>query len=219
MRKWPGGRGKVFFPKLRGLSELKRKIKGGKAVSIGVFCSGNGDRSPLIEQVLRAEFGKKGLSNVHVFSFGLSTAPQRHMQGAAQRTADYAKELGYAGIAGHKRRHIGDEDVQREITNADLLFAVSPSHMAFLAEYGADENPEAAPQMLRKTWTLKGFAGKKQWALPFDGLARAFNRLYRGIATKDPYFQPKTPEGNRAFKRMLDDAIADAKKAAKRLVA
>ena len=207
-----------LFPKLRDLEVVREKIMRGKPVSIGVFCSGNGDRSPLAHQVLQEEFKRKGFDNIQIFSFGTSVTPSSHLKGASVRTSAYARELGYAGIGGHKRRHIGDEDVQREIKNADLLLAVSPSHMALAAEFAADENPRAAYDVLRKTWTLQGFANKTQWTLPFDGLARMWNRLYRGLATKDPYYQPKTPEGEKQFRKMLDEVVKQAKKAASRLV-
>lgn len=206
-----------FFPKLRDLERIRKKILKGDEVKFGVFCSGNGDRSPLIQQVLQEEFKRQGLHNVRVFSFGVSTSPTSHHQGAAARTREYAVSHGYTGIDDHKRRHVGDEDVQKDIREADLLLAVSPSHLAMVAEYGADEHPEAAAQMIRKTWTLKGLANRREWTLPFDGLARMFVRMYRGLATKDPYFQPKTPQGDARFRQMLDEAVIDAKKAAKRL--
>ncbi len=203
---------------VRHVARVRNKILEGKPVSIGVFCSGNGDRSPLAEQVLRKEFRNRGLGNVHVFSFGLSVSPASHLKGAADRTAAYARELGYTEINDHQRRHVGDADVTEQIKKADLLIAVSPMHLGYLAEYGADENQQAAPAILSKTQTLKGLASNKMWTMPLDGFARFANRLYRrGLASKDPYFQPKTPEGEKRFRAMLDDVVSDARKAAARL--
>lgn len=182
-----------------------------------VFCSGNGDRSPLAEQVLKTEFAKKGLKNVKISSFGVSVTPAKHLTGAAARTSQYASELGFEGINAHRRRSISDPDVLREIKESDLLLAVSDAHSAFVAEYGADENPQAARTILSKTWTLKGLANGTQWTAPFGGAARVFNQLYRGLASKDPYFQPETVQGNKKFRLMLDDLIKTSKKAAGRL--
>ncbi|MBI5228805.1 hypothetical protein HY991_01750 [Candidatus Micrarchaeota archaeon] len=207
-----------MFPKLINLKKLSRKIANREPVRIGVFCSGNGDRSPLAQQVLKDEFKKRGLANVKVFSFGLSVSPSSHHASASERTASYARDLGYSGIDAHKRRHASDKDVQADVNGADLLLAVSPAHLGYLAEYYADEKPTKARDVLMKTWTLNGFANRREWTLPFDGFARAANRLYRGLSSKDPYFHPKTPAGEKAFRKDLDTVISDCKKAVVRLV-
>ena len=168
--------------------------------------------------MLQEAFRRRGFGNVRVTSFGVSTSPAKHLSGAAERTLRYAVENGYGGIRSHRRRHIGDGDVEREIKKADLLLAISPGHAALAAEYGADENPRAAHDVLRKTWTLEGLARRTEWTAPLIGVSLAFNRLYRGIALKDPYFQPKTPEGNREFDRRLGAVVAASKKAAERLM-
>ena len=205
----------AVFPKLAELNRLRNKIRSGQEVSIGVFCWGNGDRSPLAQHAMQEEFKRLGFHNVKIFSFGTSVSPKSHGGPASERTAAYARELGYAGINRHVRRTA--EEAFAEIDKADLLLTVSPMHMGYLAEGLAEEYPKKAHEVLMKTWTLKGFANKKEWTLPFDGLARIANRLYRGLSSKDPYFRPKTPEGEREFRKDLDDLVVDAKKAVSRL--
>jgi len=148
----------------------------------------------------------------------MSVSPSKHHQGAADRTATYARELGYTGINGHQRRAVGGEDVWAQIGKADLILGVSPAHAAYLAEFGADEDPKAAQRILAKTQTLKGLAHNTMWTMPLDGMARLFNQLYRrGLATKDPYFQPKNAQGEKKFRAMLDDVVKDSKLAVARL--
>ena len=202
----------MVFAKLLGVAVLRDKIREHKPVSIGVFCSGNADRSPLAEAVLRREFVLRGYSQVKIFSFGTSVSPAKHLGSASERTTKHALDMGYHLIVDHKRRHIGDVDVQKEIADADLLLAISPSHAALAAEYIADEYPKAADHILGKTWTLKGFADKREWTLPFR------RRLGRGLALNDPYFHPKTPEGELAFRKDLKAVERASKRAVERLV-
>ncbi|MFH0712959.1 MAG: hypothetical protein V1722_05990 [Candidatus Micrarchaeota archaeon] len=201
----------MVFTKLRRVSEVRKKIAEGKPVSIGVFCSGNGDRSPLAHAVLQRELEKAGLRNVRVFSFGTSVSPAKHHGAASFRTTGHAAIMGY-DLSSHSRRHIADDDVQSDIKGADILLAISPSHAALAAEFTADEAPNMHRHILDKTWTLKGFANKIEWTLPFR------TRLARGLALKDPYFHPKTAAGERAFKRDLYEVEKAAKLAVKRLV-
>lgn len=203
---------KMVFAKLRRVSEVRKKIAEGKQVSIGVFCSGNGDRSPLAHAVLKRELEKAGLRNVRVFSFGTSVSPARHHGPASERTTSHAREMGY-DLSQHSRRHIADDDVQRDIKNADILLAISPSHAALAAEFTADEHLAAAEDVLNKTWTLKGFANKKEWTLPFRA------RLARGLALKDPYWRPKNLDGEMAFLKDLRAVEKAAKLAVRRLLA
>ncbi len=197
--------------KLGYVAEVQRKILKGKPVSIGVFCSGNGDRSPFAEAVLKKAFGDIEYYNVRVFSFGTSVSPDKHHGPASLRTTRHAEEMGY-DLSKHKRRHLSDGHVQEDIKNADLLFAISPSHAALAAEYSADEAPNAHKDILKKTWTLKGFANRSEWTLPFR------RRLARGLALKDPYFHPQTPAGEIKFRADLMAVRATALKAFRRLI-
>ncbi len=202
----------MITPRARNLERVMKKMRRGEKVKIGVFCSGNGDRSPLLHQVLQTEFEKAGYRNVSVFSFGTSVSPTSHHGPAATRTSDFANEIGYS-LAEHSRRHIGDADVQADIAQADLLFAVSPSHLDLAAEYSADEAPGAHRHILQKGWTAVGFARKREWTKPIRRLVG----LARGLALKDPYFHPYTPAGNELFKKDLLAVVATGKGIVSRL--
>ncbi len=202
------------FPKLKHLSAVQEKIKRGDAVKIGVFCSGNGDRSPLAHRVLQTTFNNLGYRNVEVFSFGTSVSPSSHHGAASSRTSAHAKEMGY-DLSSHSRRHIGDDDVQADIKKADLLLAMSPSHLAMAVEYSADESPQIMPHLLGKTWTLKGFADRKEWT---RGPRQVLGGIARRLSLRDPYFHDKTSEGERAFRKDLNAVEMTAKKAVRRLI-
>lgn len=204
----------AVFPKLKILKEVQRKIAAGEKVKIGVFCSGNGDRSPLAHRVLQDTFNKLGYRNVEVFSFGLLVDPQKVGANASSRTTEHAREMGY-DLSGHCRRSFPQEDVQEEISAADLLFGISPSHSDMVGEYTADQSPKAHTQVMAKTWTLKGFADKTEWS---KGARRLLGGRGTRLALADPYFHPKTAEGEVAFRRDLRAVEMTAKKAVRRLV-
>ena len=204
------GKNKLLFPGLRHLKSVREKIASGEPVSIGVFCSGNMDRSPLVEQVMKKEFENKGFKNVKVFSFGISIGKDFYGKPPSKKTQEYVTKLGYPEIVHNKSKYIGQ--VKKEIEKSDLLLAVSPSHVAYAAENVADKEGIAPHRLLSKTWTLKGFANKKEWKMAIDGVARAFRRQYRGLATNDPHLDPENHE------RQLEDAVKDAKKAVARLL-
>jgi len=211
-----------LFPRISHLEKVREKIRGDKPVSIGVFCSGNGDRSPFAQQVLQEEFKKAGHKNVRVFSFGLSAPEEEKGEGAAKRTAGHALDMGYEGIRSHVRRSVRDDSVKDDIQKADLLFAISPSHLLYLLEYGADEGEPALREKLHKLWTLKGFATKREWKMPVQGLKIIpfiGSAMRRSLSVKDPYFQPKTEAGEEQFRKMLEAVRDTAKLAAKRLIA
>lgn len=214
-----------FAPRLTHLREVKRKIRQGEPVKIGVFCSGNSDRSPLAQQVLQEEFRKAGLPHVAVFSFGMSAPSEKEGKPASERTTAHAIEMGYPGIKAHVRRGPSDPSVLRDLKEADLVLAISPAHADYLAEYSADLQPESVGQRvlqgtLRTTWTLRGFAEKKEWQRPFQGtkvLPMRGSPFRRSLAMRDPYFYPKTPEGERQFRDALKEVQRVARLAVKRL--
>lgn len=204
----------VVFPKLKVLKEVQRKIARGEKVKIGVFCSGNGDRSPLAHRVLQDTFRNLGHRNVEVFSFGLLVDPEKIGGGASVRTTEHAREMGY-DLSGHHRRSFPQKDVQDEISKADLLFGISPSHADMVGEYTADQSPKAHRQVMAKTWTLKGFADKTEWS---KGARRLLGGRGTRLALADPYFHEDTTEGERAFRRDLNAVEMTAKKAVRRLI-
>lgn len=205
----------AVFPLREALARTRAKIKSGEPVSIGVFCSGNGDRSPFAEQVLKNAFAEKGFSNVKVFSFGVSVSPSSHLGPAAAQTTSIANEIGYTGINKHKRRSIVDDDVQSQIKAADLLFGVSPGHVLMAAEYTADEHPQALRSILGKTLTLRGFANKRDWLRYFEGIPILSGAVRRATASADPYFFKQNPA---KFKAALMHLRADCLKTVNRLL-
>ncbi len=201
------------IPRIR---QLTTKIRSGKPVRIAVFCAGNGDRSPLAQQVLQSEFARRGFGNVTVTSFGISPDPEKNGGPASEIARRYAAEHGYGDIEAHRRRSLGSPAVQKEVEGADLLLGVSEPHGLYLAEYFADSSPPAAAGILRRSWTLRGFAHRTQWTAPLVGISRAVNRLYRGTSSRDPYFagsQGRQDDVN----RMFDTIVADSKRCVDRL--
>ena len=198
------------------IAQVKNKILEGQPVSVGVFCMGNGDRSALAEQVMTKELVSRGISNVRVFSFGLSVTPAKHRGPASVRTTAYALAHGFEEIKDHQRRNVSEPDVEKDFKKADLLLGVSPSHVAYLAECYADDIPSQANHILDKSHTIKGFANNKDFHLPHDA-DDAEQALSRELCSRDPFYQHQTPEGNAQFNKMLDDVVADVKKAVERL--
>ncbi len=201
----------VLFPRLVHLKKIQERVIHGKEIHVGVFCSGNGDRSPFAEEVLRREFEKQGV-RARVFSFGISVDPAKVGTGASARTTAHAREMGY-DLSQHRRRHIAQGEVQDDIKAADLLLGISPAHAAMAVEYGADESPAVLRHLLGKTWTLAGFAEKKEWT---RGLRQLFGGISRQLALKDPYFHPK--ENEAAFRKDLQAVEKASKKAVQRLI-
>ncbi|MFH1247129.1 MAG: hypothetical protein V1644_01995, partial [Candidatus Micrarchaeota archaeon] len=165
----------AVFSKLAYLNAVKRKIKAGKPVSVGVFCTGNSDRSPLAKAALKRRFRELGYDNVKVFSFGV-TAESADPQASSPRTQKHAKAMGY-DLSSHRSTSV--RQASSDIANADLLLGMSPSHSGIISETRADS--EKGKAILRKSWSLAGFARKKEWTMRFRG------RLARGLALQDPY--------------------------------
>ncbi len=187
------------------LRRLKAKIESGKPVRIMVFCSANADRSPLVEQVLREEFARRGLPNVQVSSFGTTVNPARHLGPAAPRTQEYAIRMGYGGIVGHRRRSLADADVKDEVLAADLLIGVSQDHRRYRATYLAHRTTRKA--LLSRPWTLRGLAHRTQWT-NLDSL----------LASPEPNPPPQLPYDPVKSTEMYDQIVADAKRCVKRIM-
>ncbi len=202
----------AVFPKLKNLKAVQDRLLRGKKVKIGVFCSGNGDRSPLAHRVLQDTFNNLGYHNVQVFSFGLVVDPKKLGGGASDRTTKHALEMGY-DLSGHKRRSLAQSNVQDEVHGADLLFGISPSHADLVGEYFADASPRAHRQVMAKTWSLRGFAERTEWT---KGPRRLLGGRGRALALADPYFHPQ--ENEHAFRRDLEAVEMAAKKAVFRLM-
>lgn len=185
------------------IKEIQRKINNGSPVRVVVFCSAGADRSPLIEQVFKKELELRGLDNVAVTSFGTSVNPAKHKSGASQRTIDFAKAE-YPQIASHLRRSVADEDVKKEIADADLLVTVSQEHRRYLARHFDQYVPRKV--MLAKTYTLRGLARGTQWT----GIPAI-------LASVEPNPAGSKPFDRTASYRKYGEIVSDAKRCIERL--
>ena len=204
----------AVFPRLRNLSELRGRLKRGEPVRIGVFCSGNRDRSAFAEQVLRRSLHLAGFSKAEVFSFGVTATTRKgeDVPRSSERTQAIASELGY-DLSRHVARHA--RDAKDEIGQADLLLGMSPWHVGMLAEnFRERSKPELYKHILSHAWTLKGFATKREWTVK--------PRLLVGQATKlavdDPYEWPDDEAGYGRAKEDLKAVERVARQAVGRLI-
>ncbi len=200
----------MALTKLGHLAEVKKKIASGKPVSIGVFCTGNSDRSPLARAVIEKRFRDLGFNNVAVFSFGVAAQSGK---GSSSRTVRHAAAMGY-DLSRHRSTTLSEALPQ--VKKADLLFAISPSHLAVVAEIPADDPREAglSKEILRKGWSLVGFANKKEWTKRWRLLAGG---IARGLSVTDPYGLPETSEGDKEWRKRLDNVERLGLNAVKRL--
>lgn len=160
------------------------------------------------------EFRRRSLNNVTVTSFGVTVDPVKHLHPPSGKAIEYGMKH-RLDLRGRIRRSLADEDVGKEIMNADLLIGMSPTHCQMVAEYFAEKEEGLAGRLLRKSYTLKGLANRTQWREPFlASITRVSQRPYRSLATLDPYYDLGTPKGV----RMLDEVVADARKAVGRIL-
>lgn len=202
------------FPRLRNLRELKRKLKAGEPVKIGVFCSGNRDRSAFAEHVLRKALHEAGHTNVEVFSFGVNAAKKagEDVPRSSERTQKIAREKGY-DMSQHVARHMREK--QKEIGEADLLLGMSPWHVGMAAEYFRERSkPQLYKHILVHAWTLKGLAERKEWTKG----PRLLVGQATGLALDDPHEWPDTKEGYNLAKKDLEIVEKAAQMAARRLI-
>lgn len=92
-------------------------------------CTGNTCRSPMAEAVTRAELGRRGWRHVEVASAGVAALDGAYASEAAIRAT------GKQGIdlRGHRSRSLSPELLDW----ADLILAMSPSHLARVERMGA----------------------------------------------------------------------------------
>ncbi|MDP3741993.1 MAG: hypothetical protein Q8R15_01625 [Candidatus Micrarchaeota archaeon] len=201
------------FSKLAYLAQVKRKINAGAPVSVGVFCTGNSDRSPLARAALERRFRELGYGNVNVFSFGV-TAQSGAEKGSSPRTVKHAADMGY-DLSRHRATAL--VDALPNIKKADLIFGISPSHLAFFAEAFADDvrYRGLSQDVLHKGWSLVGFANKKEWTRRWRLLGGG---IARGLALKDPHGLPENEAGEKEWRRCLKKVESTAIAAADRLV-
>lgn len=109
--------------------------------SILTVCSGNICRSPLAEQLLRA--GLADVPDVRVSSAGTVGMIGYPMDA---RAAELAVRFGITDSASHVARELNE----RQIADAQLIFAMSRDHRRAVAEL--------VPRAARRTFTIREFA-------------------------------------------------------------
>jgi protein-tyrosine-phosphatase len=97
-------------------------------------CTGNTCRSPMAEALARAEMARRGWRHVAVGSAGIS-AQQGSMASEPARAAAATRGL---DLSGHRARAMNRELVDW----ADVILAMSPSHLAVLEEFGAADKSD-----------------------------------------------------------------------------
>lgn len=104
---------------------------GGEAFRLLFVCTGNTCRSPLAQAVAAEEVRRRGWSQVEVHSAGVAAA-----QGvpASPEAVRVATEAGL-DLAQHRSSTLSQEEVER----ADLILAMSPSHLVELERMGVKE--------------------------------------------------------------------------------
>lgn len=121
----------------------------GTTFNLVFVCTGNTCRSPLAEALARRELERRGWRHVEVVSAGLAADDGR----PASRGALAVAERSGLELAGHRSRALTPEMVEW----ADLVLAMSPSHVhalerggagdkvALLGDFAAGEGGEGAP--------------------------------------------------------------------------
>ena len=94
-------------------------------------CTGNTCRSPLAEAVAHAEIRRRGWSQVDVRSAGVAVAPS----GAASAQAVAVAAEAGLDLSGHRATPLSEGELAR----ADLILAMSPSHLSELERWGVGD--------------------------------------------------------------------------------
>ncbi|HKJ00807.1 MAG TPA: hypothetical protein VJ997_00090 [Longimicrobiales bacterium] len=144
-------------------------------------CTGNTCRSPLAEALAREGVRRRGWSHVEVASAGVSASPgEPASQGSLATAARHGLDL-----RGHRAVLLTTEAVAR----ADLVLAMSPGHLARLAEARADQkaslltdfaaavDPEGVPDAVPDPFGGSDEAYEATYALLERLVERALQRL------------------------------------------
>ncbi len=92
-------------------------------------CTGNTCRSPMAEAIARRAIERRGWSHVEVRSAGVATVNG----GSASEGAQRAAARHGLDLSGHRTVVLGPDHLAR----ADLVLAMSPGHLARIADGGA----------------------------------------------------------------------------------
>lgn len=98
------------------------------------LCTGNTCRSPLAEALARAEVERRGWSHVRIASAGVAA------EFACAATPEAVSVAGRHGLELHAHR---SQRLTRDLVDwADLILAMSPSHMRAAAQFGSADKAE-----------------------------------------------------------------------------
>lgn len=136
----------------------------GTTYNVLFVCTGNTCRSPMAEAVARAAIERRGWTHVRVDSAGIAAAWDAP---AADNAMAAAAEHGL-DLSGHRSQPLTPE----LIAWADLILAMSPSHLQGVRELGGDVDDKAA--------LLTEFAGEAADGVddPFGGSLESYRRIY-----------------------------------------
>ena len=127
-------------------------------------CTGNTCRSPMAAAVAEAELARRGWSHVRVASAGTATTPGSP---ASEHAVAVLREQG-SDITGHRARSLS-----RELLDwADMALAMSPAHLATLAELGAAHKSALITDFLEDPAAGRGVED------PFGGPLEEYRRTH-----------------------------------------
>lgn len=143
---------------------------GGEPTSYNLLfvCTGNTCRSPIAEAAARAELAKRGWSHVQVRSAGVSAATDSP---ASEHAVTVLAEQGI-DLSAHRSRPLTRELVEW----ADLVLAMSPSHVLALNELGAGTKTSLVTEF------LEGEESGRPVEDPFGGNVDDYRRTYQTLA-------------------------------------
>ena len=131
-------------------------------------CTGNTCRSPIAAAVAEAELARRGWSHVRVASAGIAAVPDAP---ASEHAVAVLREQGL-DISGH-RAHLVTPEL---VAWADLAVAMSPTHLAALADLGAGNKSALVSDF------LDGEAAGQPVEDPFGGPIEDYRRTYAVLA-------------------------------------
>lgn len=156
-------------------------------IQILTVCSGNICRSPMAEQLIRAQLaGVEGVSVSSAGTVGMVGSPMD------ERAAKLAIQYGSKDAEQHVARNLTAEMIRE----ADLVFAMAREHRKSIAE--------AVPRAVRKTFTIREFARivsaiddselDGAIALAGSGLAARFEAAVELVADERGMVRPADPD-------------------------
>lgn len=141
----------------------------GASYNLLFVCTGNTCRSPIAAAAAEAELKRRGWSHVRVASAGIAALPDAP---ASEYAVAVLREAGI-DISDHRARAITPELVEW----ADFALAMSPSHLASLADLGGAHKSALITEFIR------GEGAGESVEDPFGGSLDDYRRTYAVLAT------------------------------------